>query len=247
MNTRRKFIIQGSLATTAMLALKPMTTIARVASPFAGLNGKLVFLHTANLKSYSDGPVIQYIKNLKSKNAGTILLEAGQDAMDETGQFTYDVSIHETNDLSAITGDYKIIAKGNHRTGFIMANPGESDIVQKINSLSAYLKKEKNCTLVVCMSRLGYKNENAPDDFTLAKKSTHLDIIIGGHAKNFQIHPDIVLNRNNVEVIIHSASGDPSGYGLIEFEFDRMGQKKQISFTKQLAKNISPDRAMPAA
>ena len=247
MNTRRKFIIQGSLATTAMLALKPLTSIARVTSTFTGLNGKLVFLHTLNPDTSGNNQVIQYINDVKNKNANTILIQAGKDESFETGQLVYDVSMNGGDDLSVITGDYKIIKKGNHRTGIIIANPDESNVVQKINTLSVCLKKEKNCEIVVCLSLLGYKNENTPDDFNLAKKSTHLDIIIGGHAKNFQIHPDIVLNRNNAEVVIHSASGDPFGCGLIEIEFDRQGQKKQINFNKQSAKNTSGNRAMPAA
>lgn len=50
----------------------------------------------------------------------------------------------------------------------ISADPGEGDIIQKINRLSVFLKKEKNCDLVVCLSRLGFKNKNTPDDIFLA-------------------------------------------------------------------------------
>lgn len=243
MNTRRKFLIQGSMATTAVLALKPFTSIARVASPFTVLNnsnGKLVILHTAHLHSYNDNKVIQHIANIKKNNANAILLNAGYDTtQDEKGPLSYDVP--------AITGDYKIIRKGNIRTGIICVKPGDSDVIQKVNTLSAYLKKEKNCTVVVCLSQLGYKNKNTTDDITLADKSTHLDIIIGGHAKNFQKNPVIALNRNNGEVIIHSASGDPFACGFIQIDFDKQDQKKHISFTVPSSKNIAPTRAMPAA
>lgn len=250
MNTRRKFLIQGSMATTAVLALKPFTSIARAASTFTGpggSNSQLVFLHTANINPSGDYQVIRFIKEIKNNNANAILLKAGQDEQEETGRLTYDVSINGGNDLSAITGDYKIINKGNLRAGIISAKPGESDIIEKINTLSTYLKKEKNCTIVVCLSRLGYKNKNAPDDITMAKKSTHLDIIIGGHAKNFQTHPVIALNSNKGEVIIHSASGDPFACGIIKIDFDGQGRKKHIGFTDQSSKNTALDRATLAA
>lgn len=250
MKSRRYFLIQGTLATTAMIVLKPLTTIARAASQFTGLSssyGKLAFLHTANLNAHSDYKVIQYINEIKNNNANAILLKAGQDIQDETGSLTYDASINGGNDLSAITGDYKIINKGNIKTGIISAKAGDSDVIQKINSLSAYLKKEKNCTVVVCLSQLGYKNKNTPDDITLANKSTHLDIIIGGHAENFQTHPVIALNSNNGEVIIHSASGDSFACGKIEIDFDGQGRKKHISFTNHSSKNTTPNRAIPAA
>ena len=222
------------MATTAVLALKPFTSIARIASPFTGpggSNSQLVFLHTANMNPSRDYEVIKFIKEIKNNNANAILLKAGQDEQEETGRLTYDVSIHGSDGLSAITGDYKIINKGNLRTGIISAKPGETDIIEKVKSLSAYLRNEKKCSIVVCLSSLGYKNKNTHDDLTLAKKSTHLDIIIGGHAKNFQTNPQIVLNSKQEEVIIHSASGDPFGYGKIGIDFNGQGQKKFISFT----------------
>jgi len=238
------------MATTAVLALKPFTSIARVASVFTGpggSNSQLVFLHTAHINPSGDYGVIKFIKEIKNKNANAILVKAGQDEPEETGRLTYDVSINGGNDISAITGDYKIINKGNLRTGIISANPGESNIVEKINTLSTYLKKEKNCTIVVCLSGLGYKNKNAPDDITIANKSTHLDIIIGGHANNFHTLPVIALNNNNGEVIIHSASGDPLACGIIKIDFNGQGRKKHIGFTDQSLKNTARDRAIPAA
>ncbi len=250
MHSRRKFLIQGSLATTAVLALKPFTAIARAASPFTGLsgnNGKLVFLHTSNLNPQGDYKVIQLIKSITNNNANTILLNAGKDEQYEASQLTYDVIFNNDHGLSVITDDYKIINKGAIRAGIIMARPGDSDVIQKMNTLSAYLKKEKGCSVVVCLSQLGYKNIKTPDDITLAKKSTDLDIIIGGDSKNFHKHPVIALNSINGEVIIHSAAGHPTGFGKIVIDFDDQGRKKLISFADQSLKNTTPNRAMPAA
>ena len=166
---------------------------------------------------------------------------------DETCALVYDASINGSNDLSAIAGEYKIITKGNTRTGIISARPGENNVIQKIKTLSSWLKKEKNCTMVVCLSQLGYKNKNTPDDITLAKESTDLDIIVGGHAKNFHMHPVVALNSNNAEVIIHSASGNSFDCGKIEVDFDGHGRKNHISFANHSSKNIIPNRAIPAA
>jgi len=234
MNSRRKFLIQGSMATTAVLALKPFNSIAGASSFFTGPGGnnnQLVYIHTANMNHFPDYPVIRSINKLKNNNARAILLKAGQHELDETGQLKYDASVQGSNDDSAITGDYKIINKGNIRTGIISAKPGESNIIEKINSLSASLKKEKNCNIVVCISSLGYKNKNTPDDLTLADQSTHLDMIIGGHANNFHKHPVIALNSKKEEVIIHSASGNQFGCGVVKIDFDGQGQKKLTGFS----------------
>ena len=236
MNNRRKFLVQGTLATTAMFALKPLTSIGNTLSQITGFNGryhKLAFLHTAHLNKSSHA-VIKYIQDIKSNNSNAILLNAGQD---ETGSLIYDASINGSNDLSAITGEYKIITKGNTRTGIISARPGENNVIQKVKTLSAWLKKEKNCTIVVCLSQLGYENKNTPDDITLAKESTHLDIIVGGHAENFQPHPVVALNSNRSEVIIHSASGNSFDCGKIEIGFDSQGRKNHIRFANELSKD----------
>ena len=249
MKNRRYFLIQGTLATTAMFALKPFTSIGRTISQFTGFNGgygKLTFLHTSNLNNSSDNKVIKYIQGIKSNNTNTILVNAGQGIHDETGSLIYDASINGSNDLSAITGEYKIITKGNTRTGIISARPEEGNIIQKIKTLSTWLKKEKNCTIVVCLSQLGYKNKNTPDDITLAKESTHLDIIIGGHAENFHMHPVVALNSNKAEVIIHSASGNSFDCGKIEIDFDWQGSKNHISFANYSSKNITPNQAISA-
>ncbi len=233
MNNRRNFIVQGTLATSAMIALKPLQTIARATSPLTGYTGsygKLVFLHTADLDPHHDHKVIQYIKGIKNNNTNAILLKAGQNKQDESGTLSYDASINDSSYFSSMAGDYKIINKGGHRTGVIRATPGENDIIQKVNTLSSYLKKEKNCTIVVCLSQLGYKNKKAIDDITLAERSTHLDIIIGGHKENFQTNPYIALNSNKEEVIIHSAAGDAAAFGRIEIDFNEYGNKKHISF-----------------
>ena len=231
MNTRRKFLIQGSLATTAMLALKPLSAIARITSPFTGAGySKLVFLHTNTADTGSTDHIIQYIKN-KKKNAGAILLSTAEEVQQEAGQITYDASFNGVNGLQTKGNDYTIIDKGRLRTGVISIKPGNKNTIQKVNSLSAYLKKEKKCTVVVCISTLGYKNNNAPDDFKLATESTHLDIIIGGHSSNFYPHPYIISNKHNQEVVIHSASGLTAGCGVIDIDFDEYGLKKHISFS----------------
>jgi 2',3'-cyclic-nucleotide 2'-phosphodiesterase (5'-nucleotidase family) len=249
MKNRRYFLVQSTLATTAMFALKPLTSFGRSISQSAGFNGsygKLAFLHTANLSNNSYNKVIRYIKDIKNKNPNAVLLNAGQGIQDGHGSLIYDASINGSNDLFAINGEYKIIKKGNVRIGIISARPAEKNIVQKIKTLSTWLKKEKNCTVVVCLSQLGYKNNNTPDDITLAKKSTHLDIIVGGHAENFHMHPVVALNSDNAEVIIHSASGNSFECGNIEIDFDEQGRKNQISFANHSSKNITADRAISA-
>ena len=244
MNSRRGFLIKGSLAATALLVSKPFGAIAGIASRFAGFTGRhntLVFLHTSDLNPVSHYRTIQYIAQIKKNNANAMLLNAGNDIQDDSGELDFDASV-KPGSLSEITGDYRIINKAGIRTGIISSSPGEANVVKKVNDLSSYLKKEKNCQVVVCLSQLGYKNKNAPDDITLASASTCLDIIIGGHISNFASHPIIALNNNKGEVIIHSAAGNNFGVGKIEIDFDEKGRKRRIDFSDSLLKTYDKSR-----
>ncbi len=250
MNTRRKFLIQGSLATTAVLAIEPFNAIASFASPFTSARSgqpSLVFLHTAYLDPCKDRQTIQYIADIKKNNINAILLKATKDIPDEAASLRYDASMNLDEDLLSTSGEYKILYKGNIKIGIITAKPGENDVIQATNSLCTYLKKEKNCKIVVCLSQLGYKNNNAADDIKLAAASTSLDIIIGGHADNFHVNPIIAANSNAGEVIIHSSAGSAFGCSNIEIDLDDQGQKKHISFIHNKSKDAGSKRSLPAA
>lgn len=234
MKSRRQFVKQGALAATVLLATKPFTVFGNMTSAFTGLtnqSGKLVFLHTGVLDPYSHSTAIEYVAAIKNSVPNAILLKAGISDQDDSSRLQYDVL--------TTTATYYIINKGGIRTGIIKALPGDTDVINKTNELARQLKTEKNCQAVVCLSQLGYKNKTAPDDMTLAAQSTHLDIILGGHADNFLPHPLTASNRNKGEVIIHTAAGNTFGIGKIELDFDREGQKKQVVVFNKIPKETS--------
>lgn len=234
MPSRRNFLIQGGLATSAMIALKPLNAIAGTSSTLTSLtssSGKLVFLHTIGNNSAVGNDLVQYVNSVRSANKRTILIKADH-AVEEMASLKYDVCISDNGENPGIKGEYKIVTKGNIKTGIISALPTDENVLNKVNSLSAYLKNVKNCAVVVCLSQLGYKNENNTDDVSLAKESSHLDIIISGHADNFHPHPVIALNNRNHEVIIHSAASSPDAIAKIEIDFNEFGDKKLINFSK---------------
>jgi hypothetical protein len=236
MNSRRKFIVQGGLATTALLAAKPFSAIAKVASPFTSTatSRSFVLLHTAHMNSCHDAEIINYISEHKTTH-GAILATAGNKIGTSYHTLQYDATPHNGEELFNFNDDYKIIRKGAVRTGIIIADPSENNVIEKVIKISKQLKKDKGCQVVVCLSQLGYKNSNGIDDITLAASSTHLDIIIGGHPSNFHAFPMIAQNLNREEVIIHSTSGDKTGCGKIEIHFDELGKKKFLNLSNKVA------------
>ena len=217
------------MATTALLAVRPFKTFAKASSGMYGFDNtnKVIFLHAGHVGHHE---MNNYITDVKNSTGSIVVLHAGTSVKTSAAQLNYDASLSCNNPVASESNTYRIIYKNDIKIGIIGANKEDRDIVNSINTLAAYLKKEKKCHMVVCLSQLGYKNGNNPDDITLAEKSLNLDMIIGGDTKNFHQHPVILLNSNNEEVIIHSATGDAPVFGKIDIDFNELGQKKHICF-----------------
>ncbi len=229
MNPRRKFLLQGGLASTALLSLNPFQGIANKLASLTGFSmnsNKVVLVHTYILEN----EIVNNVAAIKRSMGNVVLLHVGEtNKWNETAS-RYDAFIGQSmNELQSPAKEYSIIYKGNYKIGVITPSENGYDF-DNINSLSVFLKNERNCDLIICLSNLGYKNSNEVDDVTLASKSTNLDIIIGGHSNNFSKHPVIVFNKNREEVIInHSLSGGVD-FGKIEIEFDAYGKKRHVAF-----------------
>jgi len=217
MTNRRKFLLKASLAATGMLVLRPFKSFASGSSFqfFETATGtKLVLLHTGHNPKYLSYAG-QKINTLKKSNHNMLLIN------DTTVDFS------EKN--------YQVIYKGNIKTGIMQANPGQT--IEELNNLSSFLKNEKNCQLVICVSMAGFKNKNGLDDKKLAEKSTHIDIIIGNHATNHTPFPVVTRNSRKEEVIIHSAVDNGFGLGNIEIGYDeRTSARNSLSFNNLLSR-----------
>jgi 5'-nucleotidase len=66
-----------------------------------------------------------------------------------------------------------------------------------------FLKKEKKCDLIVCISHLGYNyKDNKICDVAIAKQSKNIDVIIGGHTHTTLQNAVVFSNSDRKEVII---------------------------------------------
>ena len=223
MNSRRKFLFQGSLAATALMVAKPYNALANYTSPLlqGGLNyNSITFLHTTG----ESLAVAAQVKRISNKTASIVLVHGDNNEQ----QLNCDASLQSINE----NGDsgYKIIYKDNIRVGVISAAAGEQNMMSRVNHLSAYLKKEKDCSLVVCVSALGYKNKNGVDDLTLAAESENLDIIVGKYAANSPKQPMIAKSKKKSEVIIQHTEDSADALGKIKIGFDQQGRKYHASF-----------------
>lgn len=151
--------------------------------------------------------------------------------------------------LGSLQHPYKIINKGDIRVGILAASldlkthlPSLKnelhyrDPIGRVNSLASYLKAKEKCQLIICLSHLGFKNSNHPDDLTLARQSENIDLILGGHSHTFMRTPHIVLNRKGQEVIVNHAGWKGMQIGQVCIDFDGYGRKKNLQFLNTMVR-----------
>ncbi len=227
MTNRRKFLVQSSLAGTALAAAKPINALVKYSSPLTGGRfnfNNITFLHTAG----ADLSMAAQVKKITDKNTSVVLLHAGKNSGGEMQRLNYDVSHQSLNETHE--GGYKIVYKDNIKVGVIAVNAHEHNSVNRANDLAAMLKKEKDCHFVVCISQLGFKNKNKTDDITLAGTSEHIDIIVGEHSSGSPKRPVTAFNKKRAEVIIQHTPETTAALGKIKIGLDRSGSKFNVSF-----------------
>lgn len=96
------------------------------------------------------------------------------------------------------------------------------DPMEIAQEISAKLKSEEKCDLVICLSHLGYeyKNPQKPDDLKVAEQTENIDLIIGGHTHTFLERPTLVKNRAGKEVLVNQTGCYGVNLGRIDFHFE---------------------------
>ena len=124
-------------------------------------------------------------------------------------------------------------------------NYGETiylDPVKVANEKALFLKKEKNCDLVICLSHLGFSYEsNKISDSKLAAVTKNIDIIIGGHTHTFLDAPVIFTNEDKKEVIVNQVGWAGLRLGRIDLKFQRQNKRnepKNFSYIYKANENI---------
>lgn len=69
------------------------------------------------------------------------------------------------------------------------------------NRYAEFLKFERGCDIVICLTHIGYDEESGPDnDLSLAAKSRNIDLIVGGHSHTFLKDQTVIRNLNGERV-----------------------------------------------
>ena len=113
---------------------------------------------------------------------------------------------------------YIIVKKAGKRIGIIglltdlsaVVDSGIADIIKYnhpvdvVNRYADYLKEERDCDLVICLTHLGFENEDYTD-CELASKVRNVDVIVGGHSHTHLHDKVVVKDAEGEDVVIVTA------------------------------------------
>lgn len=93
--------------------------------------------------------------------------------------------------------------------------------VNKAIEISNHLRETKKCDIIVCLSHLGIEPmEGNFIDYDLAKASTNIDIIIGGHSHSILVN-NTENNANGKPVIVAQMGKSGLNLGRIDLELEK--------------------------
>ena len=102
-----------------------------------------------------------------------------------------------------------------------------NDPVATAKEMENFLKNEKKCDLVICLSHLGHNyRDNRLSDMDIAAETSHTDLIIGGHTHFYIKEPAIVKNKAGKPVTVNLAWWGGMVLGQIDFVFERESRKR---------------------
>jgi 5'-nucleotidase len=101
------------------------------------------------------------------------------------------------------------------------------DPIEVANEKAKYLKEVENCDYVIVLSHLGfdYKSKNMVSDKVLAEKSSHINLILGGHTHTFLEKPEVINNLNGQEVTINQVGWAGINLGFLSLDIQAKGPK----------------------
>lgn len=111
------------------------------------------------------------------------------------------------------------------------------DPVEIAQHYSEFLRNDKKCDLVICLSHIGYDYKDNPDkisDKILAAKTDGIDLILGGHTHTFLPEPQKFSNRKGKTVLVNQVGWAGLLLGKLDFYFDKSKSVKNISWNNQV-------------
>lgn len=141
---------------------------------------------------------------------------------------------------------YKTFQKGNVKIGIFGLGVELEGLVSSKNcegvkyidpiymaeKMVEVLKDKEQCDLIICLSHMGYSsNAGGICDLKLAKETSGIDVILGGHSHTLLETATRVRNLDGKEVVINQVGWAGIALGRIDFYIDKEEGTKLASST----------------
>ena len=141
---------------------------------------------------------------------------------------------------------YKTFQKGNVKIGIFGLGVELEGLVSSKNcegvkyidpiymaeKMVEILKDKEQCDLIICLSHMGYSsNAGGICDLKLAKETSGIDVILGGHSHTLLETATRVRNLDGKEVVINQVGWAGIALGRIDFYIDKEEGTKLASST----------------
>lgn len=104
-----------------------------------------------------------------------------------------------------------MVASDNYK-GVVFEDP-----VAAANRVTAVLRNEEHCDLVVCLSHLGWDIEGV-DDTEVIPASHGIDLVLGGHSHSYFEHPEVMKDADGKDVYCNQMGKHGRYVGLLELD-----------------------------
>lgn len=106
------------------------------------------------------------------------------------------------------------------------------DPIDVAKEKSRFLKYEKKCDMIICLSHLGYSyDHDKVSDLVLANSVSDIDLIIGGHTHTFLDSPTVIQNTPERNTYINQVGWAGVKLGVLQFELARERKIKDVAMT----------------
>lgn len=114
-----------------------------------------------------------------------------------------------------------------------------NDPISNANKIADFLKKEKQCDIIICLSHLGYEySYTKVSDLDLAYENKYIDLIIGGHTHTFLDRPMKIKSKFNKKTLVNQVGWAGIRLGKIDFRIHKLSGETEISARNLIVKTL---------
>ena len=97
-----------------------------------------------------------------------------------------------------------------------------TDPIKEAKNQAQFLRKNKGCNLIICISHLGLKyDDEKVSDVVIAKQCSEIDIIIGGHTHSFLKKPIEIVSKSGKYTYINQVGWAGINLGRIDIKLNQ--------------------------